>query len=524
MSPTHWLIAPVVVPLLAGALVLLAQRRSPRLAVAISVCATLLLAVVALRLLALAAGGDISVYLVGNWRVPFGIALVLDRLSALMVLLTAVVGLASLMYACGSGPHGRHDRIGPHFHALFQFQLMGLNGAFLTGDLFNLFVFFEVLLIASYGLLLHGGGPVRLRASVHYVVFNLTGSALFLIAVSMLYGLTGTLNMADLARRIALAPPESTALLQSAALLLIVVFGVKAAIFPLYFWLTDTYGAASAPVAALFAIMTKVGVYCIARATTLLFGADAGALAGVVSPWLAWFALATLALAAFGALAAWHLRRLVAYLVLASAGMLLLAVGLGTAATLAAGLFYLVHSTLVAAALFLLVDSIAAGRGEADDAMVPAPLAAAGGYGALYFVLAIAAAGLPPFGGFLGKSLLLAASRPEAGAVAVWAVVLLSSLGVVVALARAGSTVFWKAQPANALQAGAGRASPPERGAIALLLALVAVIVVAAGPLARFADATAQQMIDRRGYIEAVLGAEPAPPAWNPRADMKKLP
>ncbi len=523
MSGSYWIIAPIVLPLLAGALVLIVERRSPRAAAAISLCATLALLAIAMRLLGIAAHGSVSAYLVGNWRAPFGIALALDRLSALMVLLTALVAVASVMYAGGPGARGRHDERGPHFHALFQFQLMGLNGAFLTADLFNLFVFFEVLLIASYGLLLHGTGVVRLRASIHYVAFNLTGSALFLIAVATLYGVTGTLNMADLAQRISSAPADSAGLIQSAALLLIVVFGVKAAIFPLYFWLTDTYGAATAPVAALFVIMTKVGVYCIARATTLMFGADAGAAAFIADPWLSALALATLALAAFGALAAWHLRRLVAYLVLASAGMLLLAVGVGSAAAIAAGLFYLVHSTVVAAALFLLVDSLAASRGEADDEMVPAPLAHAGGYGTLYFLLAMAVAGMPPFGGFLGKSMLLMASGSDSWAVAIWAVVLLSSLGILVALARAGSTVFWKAQPANAMQMAAAKASAPERGALALLGAATCAVVLAAGPIARYTEATARQLLDRQGYLAAVLGAEPAAPAWNPRADMKKV-
>jgi multicomponent K+:H+ antiporter subunit D len=522
MSSSHWIVAPIVLPLLTGAVALLLERRSPRAAAAVSLVATLGLLAIATALLAVSADGAVSVYLLGNWRAPFGIALALDRLSALMLLLTALVAVASVMYACGKGAQGRHDERGRHFHALFQFQLMGLNGAFLTTDLFNLFVFFEVLLIASYGLLLHGAGPARLRASVHYVVFNLTGSALFLIAVSTLYSLTGTLNMADLAQRIPTVPTASAGLLQGAALLLIVVFGVKAAIFPLYFWLTDTYGAATAPVAALFVIMTKVGVYCIARATTLMFGADAGAAAFVAEPWLAGLALATLALAAFGALAAWHLRRLVAYLVLASAGMLLLAVGLGSAGTIAAGLFYLVHSTVVAAALFLLVDSLVASRGEADDEMVPAPLASAGGYGTLYFLLAVAIAGLPPFGGFLGKSMLLAASLSGPWAVGVWGVVLLSSLGMVVALARAGSTVFWKAERPNAMQAAAAQASAPERGALALLIAAACGVVLWAGPIARYAEATALQLLDREAYIDAVLGAKTVPPAWNPRADMKK--
>src|SRR5690606_25436471 len=177
-----------------------------------------------------------------------------------------------------------------------------------TADLFNLFVFFEVLLIASYGLLLHGGGAARLKASIHYVVFNLAGSGLFLIAVSLIYAITGTLNMADLAGRVAELPATDTALIRSAALLLLVVFCVKAALLPLYFWLPATYGSATAPVAALFAIMTKVGVYTIARVYTLIFGSEGGVSADVAWPWLAWLALATVGLGAAGALAANHLR------------------------------------------------------------------------------------------------------------------------------------------------------------------------------------------------------------------------
>jgi multicomponent K+:H+ antiporter subunit D len=519
---SHWIVAPIVLPLMAGALVLLAERRSPPLATAISVVATLAQLAVAVVLLVAASDGTVSAYLLGNWRAPVGIALALDRLAALMLVVTTLIAVASVLYACGRGPHGRHDQQGAHFHALFQFQLMGLAGAFLTADLFNLFVFFEVLLIASYGLLLHGGGERRLRASVHYVVFNLAGSALFLIAVATLYGLTGTLNLADLAQRVRELPAADAAPAQAAALLLLVVFGVKAAILPLYFWLPDTYRAAAAPVAALFVVMTKVGVYCIARVTTLVFGSDAGALSGIAAPWLALLALGTLVLAAFGALAARHLRRLMAYLVLFSAGILLLAVGLGTAGTLTAGLFYLVHSSLVAAALFLLVDAIAASRGEADDEAVPAPLDSPVGWGCLYFVLAAAVAGLPPWGGFLGKAMLLSSSREAAMAPWIWGLLLASSLGVILALARAGSTVFWKATAANAVQAAAGCSTPPERGALALLVAAVVAVMLGAGPLARYAEATAAQLLRPAGYIDAVLGAQPAPPAWTPRVGMEK--
>jgi multicomponent K+:H+ antiporter subunit D len=518
----HWIIVPVVLPLVAGAVCLLLERRAPRTARSVSVATTLVLLGVAVHLASVAAGGAVHPYLVGNWRAPFGIALALDRLSALMLVLTAVVAVASVLYSRGGGARGAHDSQGLHYHALFQFQLMGLNGAFLTADLFNLFVFFEVLLIASYGLLLHGAGAARLKAAIHYVGFNLAGSALFLVAVALLYGITGTLNMADLSQRVAALEVEQAALVKAAALLLIVVFGVKAALLPLYFWLPDTYRAAAAPVAALFAIMTKVGVYCVARVTTLIFGDGAGHAADIADPWLPWLAIGTLALAALGTLAAVRLRTLVAYLVIASAGTLLLAIGLGSAGTLSAALFYLINSTLVAAALFLLVDSIASGRGEVDDAMIPAPLAYRGAYGALFFLFALEAAGLPPMGGFIGKALLLQSSAGGSMMVPIWAALLLSGLGMMVAVARAGSTVFWKAADANRMQAAAARPAAMERIAIGWLTVAMLAVVVNAGAVTDYAEATATQLRERGGYVEAVLGARPVPPAWNPREGMQK--
>ena len=521
MSWTHYIVVPVVLPLAAGCIALLLEPRWPRAAARLSVAVSWALLALAGYLATIAASGVVTPYLLGNWRAPFGIALALDRLSALMLVLTAVVAVGAALYARGGGHGsggGAHDARGRHFHALFQFQLMGLNGAFLTADLFNLFVFFEVLLIASYGLLLHGGGARRLRASIHYVVFNLTGSTLFLIAVALLYGLTGTLNMADLALRVPVVAAQHPAQVQAAALILIVVFGVKAALLPLYFWLPDTYSAATAPAAALFAIMTKVGVYCIARVTTLVFGAEAGGAADVAYPWLPALAMATLVLATFGALAAYRLRLLVAYLVVSSAGTLLLAVGLGSAPAVGAALFYLINSTLVAAALFLLIDSIACARGEARDWMVPAPLAYRAAYGALFFLVAAEAASVPPLGGFLGKSLLLAAVVGEPMAGAVWIVVLATGLGIIVALARAGSTVFWEATAANRMQMAAARPAVSQRAALAWLTVAIIATVFNAGPVGGYTGAAAAQLLQRHGYIEAVLGAEPVTPLWNPRA------
>ena len=248
----HWILAPILLPAMLAALIVLFARHETGKQRVISLLGTLALGGVAVSLLGEASSGAIQVYEVGNWPAPFGIVLVLDRLSALMVILTALLAIAVLLYAIGSG----WDARGKHFHALFQFLLMGVCGAFLTGDIFNLFVFFEVLLIASYGLMIHGGGKQRLRAGVQYVVYNLLGSTLFLFALGTIYAVSGTLNMADLAQRAAEMPASETAILRVGAVLLLLVFAVKAALLPLHFWLPATYSLAPAPVAALFAIMT----------------------------------------------------------------------------------------------------------------------------------------------------------------------------------------------------------------------------------------------------------------------------
>ena len=332
----------------------------------VSLASVIFGAVLAWRLMLEAASGPLTVYPLGGWQAPFGIVLVVDRLSALMLALTAIA-VPVLWYAtAGWDVHGRY------FHALFHFQLMGLSGAFVTGDLFNLFVFFEVLLIASYVLLLHGQGCQRFKAGLHYVVLNLVASALFLIGLAVIYGVTGTLNMADLALRVAKLGAQEAVLLKAGAMLLLVVFGLKAAIVPLYLWLPGTYAAASAPVAALFAIMTKVGVYSIIRVHAVILGEGAGHAAMAAAPWLLPIALITTILSVLGALAAHSLARLVSYLTVASVGVILVGVGLFTPAAMSAAMYYMVHSTLVIAALFLLVELVASQRGDAEDKLQPA--------------------------------------------------------------------------------------------------------------------------------------------------------
>ncbi|MDH4654948.1 MULTISPECIES: monovalent cation/H+ antiporter subunit D [unclassified Pseudomonas] len=495
----HLTILPVLIPLFTGAL-LLVLPSNERLKRSLSVLATLALIPVALYLVQQAGDGQLRVYALGSWQPPFGIILMLDRLAGLMLLATAVLASAAVLYAVRGD-----DRIGLRFHALFQFQLLGINGAFLTGDLFNLFVFFEILLIASYALLLHGGGGERVKAGMHYVILNLAGSALFLIAVGALYGITGTLNMADMARQVAAAGPENAPVLAAAGLVLLLVFALKAALLPLYFWLPRAYAAASAPVAALFAIMTKVGIYSILRVYSLVFGPEAGELANLAQPWLWPLALATVILGALGALAATTLQGLLAYLVVVSAGTLLAAIALGTPEAQGAALFYLLHSTWVAGGLFLLADLVSRQRGEKAGHLVQGPaLQNPNILGAAFFLGAIAVAGLPPLSGFFAKLLLLQAVPPGAGALPLWSVLLIGGFVSLIALSRAGSTLFWRTghQVLGSAELDGGRLL-----ATLLLLAGSLLLVAFAQPLLDYAQATAMQLHDLNLYRAILEGS-----------------
>ncbi|MDZ7710383.1 MAG: monovalent cation/H+ antiporter subunit D [Roseovarius sp.] len=498
----HWIIAPVVLPAVLAAIMTLSMRHHPALQRVFSVAGCAALLAIALGLAVEAAGGGIGVYELGNWPAPFGIVLVLDRLSALMVLLTAVLALVVLLYAIGTG----WDQRGRNFHALWQFQLMGICGAFLTGDAFNLFVFFEVLLIASYGLMIHAGGARRLKAGVQYVIYNLLGSTLFLFALGTLYAVTGTLNMADLAVRAAEIPVEDSALLRVGAMLLFLVFAVKAALLPLHFWLPNTYAEAPAPVAALFAIMTKIGAYAILRFYTLIFGPDLDVTANLIDDVLLYGALLTLAAGMIGILGARHMGRLAAFAAIGSMGTLLIAVAGFTPQTTAAALYYAVHSTLGAALLFLVVDLVRERRGALGGALVPGPrMAQHGMVTSLWFGAAIAVAGLPPLSGFVGKLLILDATRDMADVWLIWSAVLATSLVAVLGFAQAGSAVFWKPGEARHAAEPASQPALPLVACFALLAGVIALAVLA-GPVMGYLEATAAQMHAPAGYIAAVLG------------------
>lgn len=498
----HAAILPILIPFAAALLQLAAKGYGISAQRAIGLIGALLGVCAAIWLVQLADAGAVLVYALGDWAAPFGIVLAVDRLAAMMALLTALLSGAALLYASAG-----FDERGRHFQPLFQLQVFGLQGAFLTGDLFNLFVFFEVMLLASYVLLAHGGGLARTRAGLAYVALNLAGSALFLIALGMLYGTLGTLNLADVALR--LQTLESNhALARLACALLVAVFALKAALLPLSFWLPHTYAAAGAPVAALFVIMTKVGIVAILRVQAVAF-APAAATMNLLEGWLAPLALATVGFAALGALAAPRLRDLAAWLVLGSAGTLLLAPAFPQVAVSAAALYYLPQSTFVTAALFLLAEPIAERRGMLADVLKSGPAFHAPWLALAFLLVAASAAGMPPFAGFLGKLMLLSALRDSAPAAAIWFVLLASGLLVMMALARSGSRLFWARKP-DLPPVAAPAVNWQRATAIVLLAAPAVLLALFARPVADYAARAAAQLHDPQAYIAAVLGAERA--------------
>jgi multicomponent K+:H+ antiporter subunit D len=521
----HLMIAPVVLPLLAGAVMLaLGGERRRDVNATINVATTFGLVAIAIALLRAADAsqtGLAGVYRLGNWPAPFAIVLVLDRLSALMLLLTSVLAAAAVLFSLA-----RWHRVGVLFHPLFQFLLMGINGAFLTGDLFNLFVFFEVLLAASYGLALHGAGATRVVAGLHYIVVNLAASLLFLIGVSLIYGVSGTLNMADLATRITAIRAEDRALLEAGAAILGIAFLVKAGMWPLCFWLPATYAAVSPPAAAIFAVLSKVGVYIVLRLWLLVFGDDAGASAQFGGEWLLVGGMATLAFGAIGTLASQDMARLAAYSVLVSSGTVLAAVGMGQVAVTGAALFYLISSTLGLGAFFLLIELVERGREPGADMLavtrhvydeedepegseevgvaIPSPM---GILGLAFIGCAVVISGLPPLSGFIGKFALLTAAldaNPSTVSVTAWillAAMVLSGLAALIAMARAGISAFW-ASPDRLVP----RVRLIEVAPVAVLLLLCALQTIQAGPIMRFMKAGAQSLHNPKDYIRGVLG------------------
>ncbi len=504
---SHLVMAPIVLPLAAGLSMLLLDGRSRNVKALIGLASAVALVAVAFVLVRQAGGGETQVYRLGDWAAPFGIVLVLDRLSALMLAVTSLLAVAALVFSLA-----RWHRAGPHFHPLFQFLLMGLDGAFLTGDIFNLFVFFEVMLAASYGLVLHGSGALRVRAGMHYIAVNLTNSSLFLIGAALIYGVTGTLNMADLALRIPEVAAEDRMLLETGAAILGVAFLVKAAMWPLCFWLPGAYSAATPPAAAILAVTSN--------------------------EWLLYGGLATILFGMAGVLASQDTVRLVAYSVLVSSGTLLAAIGIDDATVTAGALFYLVSSALTISAFFLLVELVERGREAGADMLavtreafgdmdepeeeeqeeVGIPVPGTMAVLAISFLLCgLLLAGLPPLSGFLAKFALLSGlleAGMSPGGWALLALLILSGFAVLIAAARAGVRTFWTTTEREVPRVGVIEMAP-----VAGLLLLCLVLTVQAGPAMQYMEATAQALHAPGDYLRSVLAQAPVAPVPQPAGE-----
>ena len=527
----HLVILPILLPLICAALLAPFTQGRHRLKFGLAYASVLGQLAIAVMLMLQTDReiwqGGIGVYLAANWSAPFGIALMADRLSALMLLLTSVLALAALHYAMQ-----RWSRIGVHFHPLFQILLMGINGAFLTHDLFNLFVFFEVMLAASYGLVLHGYNAERLRASMQYIAVNLAAALLFLLGTSLIYATTGTLNMADLAARIAAMPAESSGLLKLGVTVLVLAFLVKGAMWPLGFWLPTTYAAASPPVAAMLVLMTKVGAYVILRLWLLLF--SEGASAGFGFDALLWGGMATIVFGAAGMLSTDTAGRMAGYSAVISSGTLLAVIGYGQPSLVTAGLYYLIGSTLAVAAFLLLIELIdrirtpsaamlaltmeawAVDDEEADDSPneprgkgVPAAMAF---LSVSFAACALMIAGLPPLSGFVAKfGMFHALLNPEGEAVrntgwTLMALIFVSGLIAIISMLRFGVRTFWATPVVTPPRLHLSEVAP-----ITALLLLSVAMTVQARPLFDYLGRASADIHRPANYIERVL-QEPAVP------------
>ena len=474
----------------------------------ISLGSALLGLITAISYLMIANTGQVTVYQLGEWSAPFGIVLVLDRLAAFMLVLTYALAVPVIWYASDNW-----DTRGRYFHTMFHFLLMGITGAFLTGDLFNLFVFFEILLMASYVLLLHGQGRPRFQLGIHYVTINLLASALFLIGLGMIYGSVGSLNMADVSRLMPTLDSDQHKLAIAGGLLLFVVFGIKAAMLPVGFWLPKTYAVASTPVAAIFTIMTKVGIYAILRVNGTVF--DDAMAQSIFKNCLLMIGLITSFYGVIGAIAAERLRRFVGFMVLSSIGTLLIAIAMLNTQAWSAALYYLVHSTLIAAAFYLFCGWMTAQRGSFKDHLKVAPKIKQEKAAAFtYFTIALMMAGLPPFSGFLGKVFILQATAETPYQGWIIAVILIVSLLSIIAFTRVGFILFWRASPPeeNAKEPAytAYQALPdtaPNRNDKAIYVLLIALMsyVVFAAPIQSYTTSTAQQIQNHALYQQAIL-------------------
>ncbi|HVL05769.1 MAG TPA: Na+/H+ antiporter subunit D [Acidimicrobiales bacterium] len=490
---------PIALPLLAAGLSMALHRRTQaQRALGLGVLTASLAATVAL-LVRVHAEGPIAVH-VGGWGAPIGITLVADLFAAVMLVVSAAMVLAVMVYSIGSPRTADHALF---FHPLYLILAAGVSSSFLAGDLFNLFVAFEVMLSASYVLITLGGTRDQIRSGMTYVVISLLASTFFVTAVGLIYAATGTVNMADLAGKVGDLPaPVRDAL----GLLLLVVFGIKAAIFPLFFWLPDSYPTAPTPVTAIFAgLLTKVGVYAIIRTQTLLFPSDESG-----SVLLLGIAVATMVVGVLGAIAQDDVKRILSFHIVSQIGYMIMGLGLFTVAGIAGAIFYIVHHIVVKTTLFLVGGLVENATGTGALRRLGGLLHRAPIIAVLFLVPALSLAGLPPFSGFVAKLALVQAGM-DADRYFVVGASLVVSLLTLFSMTKIWAGVFWGTpdeEPPLESARGDGRLSVP-RLMVAPTAALVAIslaVAMSAAPLYDLSRQAAEGLVERTPYIQEVLG------------------
>ncbi|WP_243387682.1 Na+/H+ antiporter subunit D [Bacillus kexueae] len=489
----NFIILPILLPLLTGIILVFFQKR---IAVQkwISSLASLISIVIAVTLVQRVYTNGIQTLEVGSWKPPFGIVLVADMYASLLVLTTNVIVFACLLFAFRSIGIDREKFF---FYPAVMFLLTGVTGAFMTGDIFNLFVFFEVMLMASYFLIVHGNTKIQLRESIKYILVNVISSALFVIAVAFLYAVTGTLNMADLSVRVAEA--GQTSIMTVISVLFLIVFGLKGAIFPLYFWLPGSYQAPPSAITALFgALLTKVGVYSITRVFTLIFVHEVGFTHEII----AWLATLTIIFGVIGAIAYLDIRKIIIYNIITAVGVILFGVAMFNEAGIEGSVYYLIHDMLIKGALFLLVGAIIVITGTSNLKNMGGLIKNHPFLGWMFFVAAAALAGVPPLSGFIGKLKIIEAGFQN-GDYVMAMIVLLSSLLVLYSVMKIFMNGFWGEQVLSREE---------EKGStkgllmpIALLIALSVLYGFGIEIVSPYVVQAAETLLDPSIYIEAVL-------------------
>lgn len=490
---------PVIVPLLAAGLsILFAPWRAVQRA--ISMVALAFVVGVNIALLISVDDDGIEVSQAGGWRVPIGITLVVDRLAAIMLVVSSLMLVAVLVFAIGQRTVERRFSA---YHPVYLVLAAGVSATFITGDLFNLFVAFEMMLVASYVLLTLGGRPDQVRSGMSYVLISLIASTFFIVALALLYSATGTVNMAELSERM---PELSNAVAVGFSLLLIAVFGIKAGLFPLFFWLPDSYPTAPGAVTAIFAgLLTKVGVYAIIRTQTLLFPEDArqGALLLVVAG-------LTMLVGVLGALAQDDIKRMLSFHIVSHIGFMIFGLALFTLAGVAGAVFYVVHHIVVKTALFLVAGLVEHRAGTGRLSQVGGLVRSAPVIAVLFALPALSIAGLPPFSGFVAKFALVDAGI-EASEWAIVVVSLIVSLLTMYVMGRIWASVFWgdceDPELGARIAIGANRHSPLMTLATSAVVALSVGLMIWAGPLYAFSERAAVDLLNPSTYVDAVLGA-----------------